>query len=213
VISVLYRALYLSLLLIILSLFIPNKAFAQAEIFGFGGYQVSSDITVSQGEVVVHSNPYYGAAFSFEAERGVQAEIMWIGQQTTMDFQQSNGITEPLFDIGIHYIQFGVIYEFREVSVQKVFPFMSFSLGTTLFSPTDGDYSDEWLFSITFGGGGKFYISKNVGIRLEARLLLPLNFSGGGMWCGSSGCGAVVGTWTSFLQADLTGGIFVRLGK
>jgi hypothetical protein len=33
------------------------------------------------------------------------------------------------------------------------------------------------------------------------------------MWCGPGGCGAVVGTWTSFLQTDLTGGIFVRLGK
>lgn len=194
-------------------LIISSDAFAQVEIFGFGGYEISSDVNVSEGEVIVQSNPNYGAAISFETERNVQAELIWIGQQTTMDFKRANGVTEPLFDIGIHYFQFGVIYEFREVSVQKVFPFMSFSLGTTLFTPTNGEYSDEWLFSITFGGGGKFYISKNVGIRLEARLLLPLNFSGGGMWCGPSGCGAVVGTWTSFLQADLTGGILVRLGK
>ena len=194
-------------------LIFSSNAFAQVEIFGFGGYEISSDVNVSEGEVIVQSNPNYGAAISFETERNVQAELIWIGQQTTMDFKRTNGITEPLFDIGIHYFQFGVIYEFRQVSVQKVFPFMSFSLGTTLFTPTNGEYSDEWLFSITFGGGGKFYISNNVGLRLQARLLLPLNFSGGGMWCGPSGCGVAVGTWTSFLQADLTGGIFVRLGK
>jgi hypothetical protein len=210
---VLYRVLNVSLLLLILAFFISNKTFAQAELFGFGGYMVANDVSVTEGELNVYSNPNYGAAISFEVDRGLQAELLWIGQQTTMDLKRYNGLTEPLFDIGINYFQAGAIYEFKQNSQQKAFPFTSFSLGATLFSPDSSIYGDEWRFSITFGGGGKFYLSDNVGLRLQARLLLPLNFSSAGMWCGSGGCSVGVGSWATFLQADFTGGIFIRLGK
>ena len=211
--SVLYKLPNINLILIILSLLISNKTFAQAEIFGFGGYQVASDVQVSQGDLNVYSNPNYGAGISFEVERGLQAELFWIGQQTTMDLKRYSGLTEPLFDIGIHYFQAGAAYEFRQNSKQKAFAFTSFSLGVTLFSPVDVDYSEEWRFSVTFGVGGKFYLSDKVGIRLQTRLLLPLNFNSAGMWCGTGGCSVGVGAWATFVQADFTGGIFVRLGK
>lgn len=210
---VLYRVINLNLFLIILAFFIPDKTFAQVEIFGFGGYEVASDVQVTQGQLNIYSNPNYGAGISFEVQRGVQAEVFWIGQQTPMELKRNNGLTEPLFDVGIHYFQAGAVYEFRQNSKQRAFPFTSFSLGATLFSPIDSDFSEEWRFSITFGGGGKIYLSDNVGVRLQARLLMPLNFSGAGMWCGSGGCSVGVGSWATLLQADFTGGIFVRLGK
>lgn len=211
--SGLYRIFIVNLLIIISSPFISNKVFAQVEIFGFGGYEVASDIQVTQGQLNIYSNPNYGAGISFEVERGVQAEVFWIGQQTPMEIKRYNGLTEPLFDVGIHYFQAGAVYEFRSTRKQKAFPFTSFSLGATLFSPIDSDFSEEWRFSITFGGGGKFYLSDNVGLRLQARLLLPFNFNSVGMWCGSGGCSAGVSSWATLLQADFTGGIFVRLGK
>jgi len=155
---VLYRVINLNLFLIILAFFIPDKTFAQVEIFGFGGYEVASDVQVTQGQLNIYSNPNYGAGISFEVQRGVQAEVFWIGQQTPMELKRNNGLTEPLFDVGIHYFQAGAIYEFRSTSKQEAFPFTSFSLGATLFSPIDSDFSEEWRFSITFGGGGKFYL-------------------------------------------------------
>lgn len=192
---------------------VSSSTFAQAEIFGFGGYEVASDVQVTQGQLNIYSNPNYGAGISFEVERGVQAEVFWIGQQTPMELKRYNGLTEPLFDVGIHYFQAGAVYEFRQTKAQKAFPFTSFSLGATLFSPVDSDFSEEWRFSVTFGGGGKFYISDRVGLRVQARMLLPLNFNSVGMWCGSGGCSAGVSSWATLLQADFTGGIFVKLGK
>ena len=211
--SDIYKLLNINLFLIFLSLFISNKTFAQVEIFGFGGYEVASDVQVSQGDLNVYSNPNYGASIAFEVDRGLQAELLWIGQQTTMDLKQLNGITKTLFDIGIHYFHAGAIYEFRQTSKQKAFPFMSFSLGATWFTPVGTTYDDEWRFSIAFGGGGKFYLSDKIGIRLQARLLLPLNFNSVGMWCGTGGCSATVGSWATFVQADFTAGVFFRLGK
>jgi len=211
--SVFYKNLSLYFFTLLALVIFSSDVFAQVEIFGFGGYEVASDVQVTQGQLNIYSNPNYGAGISFEVERGVQTEVFWIGQQTPMELKRYNGLTEPLFDVGIHYFQVGAIYEFRQTKAQKAFPFTSFSLGATLFSPIDSEYSEEWRFSITFGGGGKFYLSDKVGIRLQARMLIPLNFSGAGMWCGSCGCSVGVGSWATLLQADFTGGIFVRLGK
>lgn len=208
-----YRRKIFSLCVLLSIIGFSANVFAQAEIFGFGGYEVASDVQVTQGQLNIYSNPNYGAGISFEVQRGIQAEVFWIGQQTPMELKRYNGLTEPLFDVGIHYFQAGAVYEFRQTKAQKAFPFTSFSLGATLFSPIDANFSEEWRFSITFGGGGKFYISDRVGLRLQARMLLPLNFSGAGMWCGTGGCSVGVGSWATLLQADFTGGIFVRLGK
>lgn len=190
-----------------------SNTLAQAEIFGFGGYEVASDVQVTQGQLNIYSNPNYGAGIAFEVQRGIQAEVFWIGQQTPMELKSYTGLTQPLFDVGIHYFQAGAVYEFRQTKAQKAFPFTSFSLGATLFSPVDSDFSEEWRFSITFGGGGKIYLSDKVGLRLQARLLLPINFNSVGMWCGSGGCSAGVSSWATLLQADFTGGIFIKLGK
>jgi hypothetical protein len=76
-----YRIFIANILIIILSMFISNNAFAQVEIFGFGGYEVASDVAVAQGDLNVYSNPNYGASIAFEVERGLQAELLWIGQQ------------------------------------------------------------------------------------------------------------------------------------
>lgn len=208
-----YKRINIYLITVFAVLTLSTNISAQAEIFGFGGYEVASDVQVTQGQLNIYSNPNYGAGISFEVERGVQAEVFWIGQQTPMELKRYNGLTEPLFDVGIHYFQAGAVYEFRQTRAQKAFPFTSFSLGATLFSPVDSDFSEEWRFSITFGGGGKFYISDRVGLRLQARMLLPLNFNSVGMWCGSGGCSVGVGSWATLIQADFTGGIFVRLGK
>ncbi|MCH6574186.1 MAG: hypothetical protein IH795_03120, partial [Bacteroidetes bacterium] len=88
----------------------------------------------------------------------------------------------------------------------------AFTVGATLFDAKDVPRSDEWLASITFGGGGKFDLSKSVGIRLQARILVPLIFSGGGLWCGTGGCGVGVGSYTPFVQFDLTAGVYFTLG-
>ena len=90
--------------------------------------------------------------------------------------------------------------------------FTSFTAGATLFDAKDASLTDEWLFSITLGGGGKFDLSKSVGIRLQARMLVPLVISGGGLWVGTGGASVGFGTWAPIVSFDFTAGIYVRLG-
>ncbi|MCK5703434.1 MAG: hypothetical protein KAI29_19885, partial [Cyclobacteriaceae bacterium] len=96
---------------------------------------------------------------------------------------------------------------------QKAFPYTLATLGATLFDAKDSSLNDEWRFSISFGIGGKFYLSDKFGIRLQTRLLMPMTFSGGGMWCGTGGCSVGAAGWITLVQFDFTAGVFVRLGQ
>ncbi|MEE9448605.1 MAG: hypothetical protein V3V72_01035 [Ignavibacteriaceae bacterium] len=192
---------------------ITTEVTAQVEVFGFGGYMVASNVSVREGDLIIRDNPNYGVGLDIEIERGTMFELLWIGQQTRADLRRWQGGTETLFNLNIHYFQGGAVHEFREGRKQRAVPFGSFTLGATLFDASDPTVSDEWRFSVTFGVGGKFYLSDRIGIRLQARLLLPINFSSVGFWCGTGGCGVGVGSYTTFVQADFTGGIFVKLGK
>ena len=204
------KVLFLSLLLGIL---FYGESFAQVELFGFGGYMTYSSVPVREGNLSFEDNPNYGFGLDVEIDRGLLAELNYTHNETSARLRKFNGSEEPLFDMNTHYFQAGAQYEFRRNSKQKAFPYALVTLGATLFDAKDASLNDEWRFSVAFGGGGKFYLGKNIGLRLQGRLLMPLIFSGGGVWCGTSGCSVGVGSWASIIQFDFTAGVFVRLGK
>ncbi len=183
---------------------------AQIQISGFGGYLISSDVPVREGELKIKDAPNYGLGLDVKVKSELNAVIFWTISNTSAELRKFTGETEPITDVAIHHFQVGGMYEPNK---GKVRPFFALTLGATLFHPTKNNLSDEWRFSVTFGGGAKIYLSDRFGIKLQARLLVPLQFSGAGFWCGVGGCGVGVGTWTQFVEADFTGGVFVRLGK
>ena len=182
---------------------------AQAEIFGFGGYMMTTRVPVQNGDLQVNDRLNYGAGIDIEVQRGLKAELIWISEVTHIKLRRNTGITQDLFDVNVHYFQVGAVHE---TGRGKVRPFGAFTIGTTLFHAQDPRRSDEWLASATLGGGAKIDLSKKVGIRLQGRILVPLIFSGGSIWVGSGGAGVAVGSWTPFIQFDLTAGIYIKLG-
>jgi len=190
-----------------------SEALAQTEIFGFAGYMTYSSVAVREGDLQFEDGPNYGFGLDIGIQRGVFVELNYTHQQTSVRLKRFNGFNEDLFDMNTHYFQIGAQYEFRKSKKQKAFPYTLATLGATLFDAKDPSLSDEWRFSVAFGVGGKFYLSDKIGLRLQTRLLMPLVLSGGGMWCGTSGCSAGVGAWTVVVQFDFTVGVFIRLGR
>jgi hypothetical protein len=196
--------------LIFLSFLFISDVSAQTEIFGFGGYMMSTGVTVTEGDLEIKDVPDFGLGVDFTVRRGMQVELLWIASQTHVKLKEyPSGITEDLFDMNVHYFQVGGVWEMGR---GKSRPFMAFTVGATLFDAKDATLSDEWLASLTWGIGGKFDLSKNFGIRLQGRILIPLVFGGGGLWCGTGGCSVGVGSWSPFVQFDLTAGVYIRLG-
>ena len=198
-----------TLIFFITFLFISDVS-AQTEVFGFGGYMMTTSVPVAKGDLQIDDVLNYGLGVDITMKRGIQLELIWISAQTHVRLKNyPSGFTEDLFDMNVHYFQIGGVWEMGR---GKTRPFGAFTVGATLFDAKDATRSDEWLASITFGGGGKFDISKSIGIRLQARILVPLIFSGGGLWVGTGGVGVGVGSWTPFVQFDLTAGVYIRLG-
>jgi len=206
---------YNSIVLFFLTLAIlfSSEALAQTEIFGFAGYMTYSSMAVREGDLQFDDGPNYGFGIDVAIQRGVFVELNYTHNQTSVRLKRFNGFNEDLFDMNTHYFQIGAQYEFRKSPKQKAFPYTLATLGATLFDAKDPSLTDEWRFSVAFGVGGKFYLSDKIGLRLQTRLLMPLTFSGGGMWCGTGGCSAGVGAWASVVQFDFTVGVFIRLGR
>jgi hypothetical protein len=201
------------LFIFIITLFLSSEISAQVELFGFGGYMTYSSIPVVEGNLSFEDGPNYGFGLDVGIDRGILVELNYTHNQTSARLRRFNGGDEPLFDMNTHYFQLGAQYEFRRTSKQKAFPYTLVTAGATLFDAKDASLGDEWRFSVAFGGGGKFLLGKNIGLRLQARLLMPLNFSGAGMWCGTGGCSVGVGSWAQLVQFDFTAAFFIRLGK
>ena len=209
--SIIAKRKFLIYLIVLTAFIFQGNILAQAEVFGFGGYMMTTRVPVRNGDLQVKDVPNYGAGVDFQIERGLQLEILWISQETHLKLKKYlSGLTEDLFDMNTHYFQLGAVYEMGR---KKARPFFAFTVGATLFDAKDATRSDEWLASVTFGGGGKFDISKSFGIRVQGRILLPLIFSGGSIWVGTGGAGVGVGSWTPFVQFDLTAGVYIKLGK
>jgi len=208
--SLMQQAKTISSLIILTTILFINDISAQTEIFGFGGYMMTTSVPVREGDLQVKDVPNYGLGVDITMRRGVQLELLWISQQTNVKIKRyPSGITENLFDMNTHYFQVGAVWDMGR---GKARPFGAFTVGATLFDAKDATRSDEWLASVTFGGGGKFDLSKSIGIRLQARILVPLIFSGGGLWVGTGGVGVGVGSWTPFVQFDITAGVYITLG-
>ena len=179
------------------------------EIFGLAGYQLNGDVTVARGELSFDDGVSYGLGIDIPVDRFMSAEISWSMASSNVSLDEYLGSNIQISELYIHTFQAGALVEPKKG--QKVSPFGLFSLGATLFTPTEGNYDDEWRFSIALGGGVKIEMSDKVGLRLQGRLLIPMQFEGGSVYIGTGGAGVAIGAYTAFVQGDFSGGIYYRL--
>jgi hypothetical protein len=122
--------------------------------------------------------------------------------------------------VSVNYFHLGAVYDAKRFEGGILFT--NFSLGATLFAPSNVNFEDrdgnvitrledDWRFSIAFGGGIKKYISDRVGLRLQLRILMPIYWAGGSLWVGTGGVGYGLGAGTALVQGDATVGLIIRL--
>jgi hypothetical protein len=75
---------------------------------------------------------------------------------------------------------------------------------------TTYDGGDTVQFAFTAGLGFKVWLTESIGLRFEARALVPIFFSGGGFWVGTGGASVGLSGGIPFAQFDFTGGLSFR---
>lgn len=207
-------------LTIILSIFFASSIFAQSiEITPFYGYTLNGKVRTYYGDYNVSNSPNYGGILSIGLSKYEFIEFMYNRYDTDFRYVR-NGITQSSIDLATEYYQLGFL---KQVDAsEKVKPFGVFTLGATRFIPKDSydwdgngsvtKLNDAWAFSATIGAGLKILVSDRIGVRLQARLLLPMRFEGVFIGIGTGGTSGGASFSVPLLAGDFTAGLVFRLG-
>ena len=170
------------------------------EITPYIGWRTSSSLEeVDTGATIdLKETDSLGIILSMKKDLDTNYDFLFSRQNTKL---QSTSITESL---RIDYYQLGgtVFYDY-----DKLHPFVTGGLGATHISPANDDFSSETKFSLSIGGGLKFPLTQNMGLRLEARGYGTVVSSGGTILC-SGGCIAKF-TGSLFMQFEASAGLSI----
>lgn len=206
--------------LLAIFIFQTNVDAQKFQLTPYYGYQLNGKITGYKGDLNVRDASMYGGTIDIMVQKGLELELFYSRSDTRADFVEYRGPTYKLTDMSVNYFQIGVVR--HAMQKDNVVLYGVGSLGATLFSPKGGSYDetpdkyyfeDYWLFSLTFGGGAKVFLSERVGLRLEGRFMMPITWAGGGFMVGTGGSGFYLGGGSAILQASLSAGLIVALGK
>ena len=199
-----------------------QELFAQVEIGGFGGWLWTGSIPAWRQDIKVSDEGNYGITAGFRVREEMIVEFEWNHTNNAATFREYdfNGIPDGPFitvPMTLNYYMLG--FNYLVTYNEPIVPYGLINVGI-LNVNSDGFSSYQSTsvnyFTMGFGGGLRYYISDNIGIRLQARLLLPMQFGGVGFGCGigtgGSSCGAGVSTYTNIIQGDFTGGIILKFG-
>ncbi len=203
-----------------LSIFNSQTSAQKFEITPFYGYQFNGKVVGYEGDLNIRDATAYGLLFDITLRPGMQLEFYFNRSDTRVDYIHFRGPTYKLIDASVNYFQIGGL---KEVMRKKNITLYGISsLGAMLLSPSGSGYNetpelfyfeDKWFFSLTLGAGAKVWLSDRVGLRFEGRALMPITWGGGGFMVGTGGSGFYFGGGSAILQANLSAGLIIGLGK
>jgi len=188
------------------------------EITPFYGHMLAGNVAAYKGDLNIRDGGTYGLMIDVQVQRDMMVELYFSRLDTRADFiTYPGGITTQLTDMSVNYFQIGVLNQLKKIN--KISLYSIATLGAVLFSPsgtiydTQYSYVDTWRFALTGGGGAKIFFSEKVGLRLEARLLMPISWVSGGFVVGTGGSGVGVSAGSAIFQGNFTAGLTIALGK
>ena len=205
-----------NLLFTALALFMAVSTYAQIEITPQAGYQVGSKYNFYDGYMKLKASGSYGVTVDFDINPlGGQIEFMYAFQNADLNIKPNRFSSEIFITkFNVHHLQVGFLQNFNDD--EDLVPFGGMSVGMAIFSPqniesVDLGYDSEnrTKFEFGFTGGAKYFFTDRIGIRLQAQLLIPIEW--GGVYYSNGG--SVYTSGGSLLQLNFTGGLIVRLGE
>jgi len=191
----------------------PLFAQQHFEIQPFAGYKYGGGADVSGNflginRINIDSSVAYGATATFNPSEFTGVEFLWNRQPTHASGSLYSGGTYPQ-KIGATLDQFhgNFLLSFAGHG-SRVEPFLLFGAGAT---DMHGSGSSTTKFSFAVGGGVKYFVSRHLGFRAQARYSPTYLYStSGGVWCNWWGYCWVIPNDHFLQQGDVTGGVILR---
>jgi Outer membrane protein beta-barrel domain len=211
------RWLYVAIFLLLVSA--PASAQYGAEkweITPFGGYETSGSFPITNvttpfvvNRLRADAGPSFGTFIDYSLSDYFQAELMWNRNSTS--FSERNGITgvyTKAFDSDIDLYHFGLLFMFRDPD-KRLRPYIAGGLGFS-HQFNNGMTPNRTDFSYGIGGGVKYFPTRHLGFRVDARFVPSYANSSPGTYCDVFGF-CYPATIPNYLnRGNFTGGIVFR---
>lgn len=172
------------------------------------GYQIGSKYNYNGGYLKLDDSSQYGLTLDVSLSNDMQAEFYWAQQNTSLRIKDVilYPKEEELTEVVINHYQIGAIQKFGS---NDVLPFIGISAGWSTFNPEEERFSSLTTFTMGLTGGMKYFLTDNIGFRLQSQLLMPINW--GGIYVGGGGAGVSAGG--SILQLNFSAGLILAFGS
>ena len=192
----------------VLALLSNEKALAQIEINAFTGWVPASKTAYNYSgyRLRIEGAQNFGGGIGMNTPVGL-IEFSYMGFSSTLTQDGGIQVVEDQ-PINVNYYMIGIAKTLMEN--EKFVPYGLFNIGASNFNMSEQSYNPV-RFSIGLGLGARYFFTPTIGIRLQARLLMPLYFGGAGFGCGSGGCGSGAYFGVEIFQGDFTGGVVIKI--
>ena len=179
------------------------------EITPFAGYTLGGKANLYEGEFRIDDAMAYGGKLAVGLSTTTFVEFTYSRVDTEGQFFPfiSGAIGEKI-PLSSNYIQIGGL---QEMDMGVLSPFITLTGGLAVWGTSSDQFSTYTQFSLTFGGGTKIWITDNIGIRLQASMLMPMVWSGAGFGFGTGGASAGIYTRITPFQGEFIGGLVVKI--
>ncbi|MCB0477784.1 MAG: hypothetical protein KDC84_06455 [Crocinitomicaceae bacterium] len=177
-------------------------------------YLFGGRVNFYEGDLKIQDKGAFGINVAYDFGIGGGVEFQYTGALTYASFNAIRyGYEDVSFKVAVNHIQIG---GYKDLGQGKLKGYVSGAIGCTIFDPTEINYQSKWNFTVSGSLGMKYFPLKFLGFKLFGRLFLPMEFAGGGVFCGIGtggvDCGLGVSTFAILVQGDLGAGIILKFG-
>jgi len=201
-----YRTHINIIITVLLTFAAPIQLKAQhLEITPFAGWETGGKVYTNLGYLRVSEGMNFGGAISFGLDEDAQIEFTYNHMNSELSLDDGEYIINST-PVNVDYYMLGALKAVR--LGERWLPFASGALGLVHYGTPEEKYGSESLFAINVSGGLKILITERIGIRMQARLLMPL-YATGAYFADSGGTGYGITSTCFMVQGDFTGGIYL----
>jgi hypothetical protein len=200
---------YLKLMMLVLLGSTVIAGAAEIELTPFYGYTFGGDFDdlPNSTELEIDDGESFGLTLGFMTSPTTQIELLWNRQETDLNVSVGN-VAGPTFGLTVDQYHIGGLYLPTSMN-DAVQPFVSFSLGVTVFDPSGRSSEDK--FSVSLGGGVKYALGERLGLRLQARWTPTyVNSTADGVFCDPFGFCYVLEDSNYVHQFDASVGLIIK---
>ncbi len=193
------RLLTISVITLLLAAVVQVKA-QKIELSPLIGYETGAYINYNAGRLHIIGGMDFGGSVNVGMGGGRYVELSYTHLASSLDIEETLN-TRKLCDLATDYYSIGVLQEIKPDA--KATPYGLFTLGWVNYRPSE-NYNNENKMHISLAGGVKIRASEKIGLRLQARLLMPLYYAGTYFSAGTGGAGYGVSGGIMGVQGDFT---------